>query len=194
MEEPGLRVGPVSISAHEPRGVVLVGGEETGGRFALVETLGERGTGLPRHLHHWEDETIYVLEGALDVWVEGGWVEVPAGAAVFLARGVEHASCVKAAKARALVFLTPAGFEGFYREMGAAGSGVDRLVTTAARYGCEITGPAPKRPDVPEEDPQAPLVRTGRDGKTEKVQARLEKRSRVRHAIDLPSTANGEKE
>ena len=145
MDELGMRMGSVPTPAHESRAAVLFGGEETGGRFALVETVEELGVSAPRHLHHWEDETLYVLEGSLDVWVAGGWVEVPAGAAVFLARGVEHAFRVETARARVLVFLTPAGFEGFYREINATCSEVERLVATAARYGCEITGPAPTR-------------------------------------------------
>jgi hypothetical protein len=66
--------------------------------------------------------------------------------AVFLERGVEHAFAALTQKARVLSFLTPAGFEGFYREMGAIESEVERLVATAAKYGCEITGPAPRRP------------------------------------------------
>ena len=177
MDEPGLRVASVSAPAHQLRAAVLVGGEETGGRFALVETVEERGAEPPRHLHHWEDETLYVLEGALDVWAAGGWVEVPAGAAAFLARGVEHAFRVASARARVLVFLTPAGFEGFYREMRVVGAQqVERLVATAARYGCEITGPALGRC----RGSASPLGTTThascRDGKTKEVQASREEK------------------
>ena len=174
MDEIGLRLGSVSVPEHKPRAAILVGGEETGGRFALVETVEERCAEPPRHLHHWEDETLYVLEGALDVWVAGGWVEVPAGAAVFLARGVEHAFRVETARARVLVFLTPAGFEGFYREMDAAGSEVERLVATAARYGCEITGPAPARSRKGGPSLRTASHATGSDGETEGVQASRE--------------------
>jgi quercetin dioxygenase-like cupin family protein len=144
----GLRAGPMSVSVHERRAAVLLAGEETGGRFALVETLEVRDAKQPRHLHHGEDETLYVLEGALGVWVRGGWIEAPAGTAVFLPRGVEHTFVVATRVARVLTLLAPAGFEGFYREMGTAGEyppDVERLVVTAARYGCEITGPTPKR-------------------------------------------------
>ena len=131
---------------HAQRVSILVAGGETGGRFALVEMFEERGAEAPRHLHHWEDETLYVLEGSLSVWVAGRWVEAPAGAAVFLARGVEHALAVAADRARVLSFFAPAGFEGFYRELDAASApDVERLVATAARYGCEIVGPAPER-------------------------------------------------
>ncbi len=87
------------------------------------------------------------LEGALSVWVRDGWVEAPASTAVFFPRGVEH-TFVATRVARVLTLLAPAGFEGFYREMGTAGEyppDVERLVVTAARYGCEITGPTPKR-------------------------------------------------
>jgi hypothetical protein len=67
---------------------------------------------------------------------------------VILPRGVEHALVVATETARVLIFIAPAGFEGFYREIGAAdarSTDVERLVATAAaRYGCEITGPTPE--------------------------------------------------
>jgi hypothetical protein len=65
----------------------------------------------------------------------------------FLPRGVEHAHVVATELARMLVFVVPAEFEGFYREVGALGASppdAARLVATAARYGCEITGPTPR--------------------------------------------------
>jgi quercetin dioxygenase-like cupin family protein len=127
---------------------VLVGGDENGGRFALVETIEVPGGEPPRHLHHEEDETLYVAEGVLRVWLAGDWIEAPTGAAVFLPRGVEHTFAVTTARARILALLTPAGFEGFYHDLGAGQAlpSLEQLVATAARYGCEITGP-PVRPD-----------------------------------------------
>jgi quercetin dioxygenase-like cupin family protein len=144
MDEPGLKSRP-SPPVHEARITVLVAGEETAGRCGLVQTVEERGAKPPRHLHHREDETLYVIEGSLSVWISGEWVEVPAGTAVFLPRGAEHAFVAVTEKARVLSFFAPAGFERFYREMAATGPlDVERLVTIAARYGCEITGPTPK--------------------------------------------------
>jgi quercetin dioxygenase-like cupin family protein len=148
MDEPGLRVRS-SSAAREPGIAVLVRGEETAGRCAVVVTVEERGTHPPRHLHLREDETLYVIEGSLDVWVAGEWVEAPAGTALFLPRGVEHALLAETEKARVLSFFAPAGFERFYGEMATVGPlDVERLVTTAARYGCEIAGPTPERPLV----------------------------------------------
>ena len=124
---------------------VLITGEETGGRFALIQTVEVRGGEPPRHRHEREDEILHVLDGALRVWIAGAWVEAPAGTTVVLPRGVEHGFVVTAGRTRLLTAVSPAGFEGFYRE--AAGRpnpiDLDRLVATAARYGCEITGPSP---------------------------------------------------
>ena len=128
------------------RAAVLVGGAETGGRLAIVALTLARGAEPPRHRHHWEDEALYVLEGALAVCLGDAWHHVPAGAALLLPRGVEHGVAVVGARARALSVLTPAGFEGFYRDMDGVEPDLERLVTIAARYGCEITGPPPGPP------------------------------------------------
>jgi quercetin dioxygenase-like cupin family protein len=148
VDEPGLKVRS-SSAARESGIAVLVWGEDTAGRCGLVETVEEWGAHPPRHLHLREDETLYVIEGSLSVWVAGEWVEAPAGTALFLPRGAEHALLAETEKARVLSFFAPAGFERFYREMATVGPlEVERLVTTAARYGCEIAGPTPERPLV----------------------------------------------
>jgi quercetin dioxygenase-like cupin family protein len=144
VDEYGLNTRP-----RCPPPEVLVAGEETAGRCGLVETVEESGTEPPRHLHHREDETLYVIEGSLSVWVAGRWVEAPVGTAVFLPRGLEHTFVAATERARVLSFFAPAGFEEFYRETGAVGSlDVERLVTMAASYDCEITGPTPERSPV----------------------------------------------
>jgi quercetin dioxygenase-like cupin family protein len=132
---------------------VLIKGEESGGRFALVETIEQPGDELPSHRHHWEDKTIYVLEGALAISIAGTWVNAPVGAAVFLPRGIAHAYTITSESARLLTMLTPAGFERFYQEHGAVGvrsdtalPSLEPVVTLAARYGCEITGQHPGCP------------------------------------------------
>ena len=144
--DPTLRpAGDARAGAEAAPGVrILVDGATTAGRFALLNLVVARGDEPPRHRHHWEDETFYVLAGALRVWIGGQWLAAPAGAAVFLPRGVEHGFLVVTPVARLLVALTPAGFEGCYRELGDdAPPTLERLVATAARYGCEITGPPP---------------------------------------------------
>jgi quercetin dioxygenase-like cupin family protein len=136
MDEYGLRARSMSVPVRKPHVAVLVAGEETEGAFALIETVEAKDAQLPRRLHNREDQALYVLEGFLNVWVAGRWVDVPAGTAVFLPRGVEHAFVVATETARMLIFIVPVGFEGFYREVGATGTSsfdIERLVATAAR-------------------------------------------------------------
>ncbi len=133
--------------AEGHRAAVLVGGTETGGRLAIVALTMARGAEPPRHRHHWEDEALYVLDGELAVCLDEEWRRVPSGAAILLPRGVEHGVAVVGARARVLAVLTPAGFEGFYRDTSGVPPDLERLVATAARYGCEITGPAATPPE-----------------------------------------------
>jgi hypothetical protein len=53
--------------------------------------------------------------------------------------------------ARVLTMFAPAGFEAWYGEVRTAApwsGAVEHIVATAARYGCEITGPHPGRPST----------------------------------------------
>ncbi len=149
------RAGATNDLPRVPRTAVLVAGKETGGRFALLVTVEMRGTEPPRHCHHWEDEALYVLEGELAVCLGDEWHRVPAGAALVLPRGVERGFAVVGAAARVLTVLAPAGFERFYAELAVPDptdrSHVERLITVAARYGVEITGPPPSRPPCSED-------------------------------------------
>ena len=137
-----VRIAPV------PPPAVLVTGAQTGGRLALIETLEVRGAEPPRHCHHWEDETLYVLEGALAVYRAGTWTHSPAAAAVVLPRGMEHSFVVLSGTARVLTVMAPAGLEAWYGEARPAtpwSGALEHVVAAAARYGCEITGPHPGR-------------------------------------------------
>ena len=120
---------------------------DEGGRVALLERVERRGAEPPLHLHTREDELVYVLAGDLTYYVGEETHTATAGAAVFLPRGQEHTFRVESAEARLLVLVVPAGLEGFYGELEQAATGatsdLEQLVTIAARYGVEITGPPP---------------------------------------------------
>jgi quercetin dioxygenase-like cupin family protein len=127
---------------------VLVGGEQSGGRLALIECEGARGDAIPLHAHDNEDEVLYVLEGELTVLLGDKELSAPADFALCLPRGVEHSCVVESEGARVLIVLSPAGFEGLLEEMGQAeqnGHEIERLVGAAARYGVDFTGPPPGR-------------------------------------------------
>jgi quercetin dioxygenase-like cupin family protein len=93
--------------------------EDTGGALGLVEANFYQGFGPPLHVHSREDEGIYVLEGEIrfrqgdDEFVAGP------GSLVWGPRGVPHAFKVESEGARALVIVTPGGFEQMFEEGGA---------------------------------------------------------------------------
>jgi quercetin dioxygenase-like cupin family protein len=93
---------------------LLMSGEQTGGAFCMMEMFSPPGKDTPTHMHEREEETITVLDGVLDVTVEGELVRVHAGETVLVPRRVPHRLGNSAdVVARYLVVCTPAGFDGF---------------------------------------------------------------------------------
>jgi quercetin dioxygenase-like cupin family protein len=131
---------------------VKVGGAETGGAFAQVETDDPRGAGVPRHVHHNEDETFYVLEGELTAIVGDERIELSAGDYLFAPREVPHTYVVRSERARMLATISAAGIEQLFVSLGVPVTGpeapteavmppMDELMRTFAAYGVEILGP-----------------------------------------------------
>lgn len=126
---------------------LLVPGERTQGRVAIVEILELEGEAPPRHVHSREDEFIWVIEGRVNFDIGDDRLDGPAGTCLFLPRGTEHTHSVVSPEARLLVLVSPAGLEECLRELSQPADRQDeqqvaeRLVTTAARYGVSITGP-----------------------------------------------------
>jgi len=127
---------------------VLVDAAATAGRLALIEFFMQPGDEPPCHRHYGEDELFYVLVGELALFIEGKWVRLLPGQVVMIPRSVEHTFAVLSNTARWLTMVTPAGFEGFYRDGNAHApfNNFEQWVAAAAHHGCEITGPHPGRP------------------------------------------------
>jgi quercetin dioxygenase-like cupin family protein len=86
-------------------------GEETGGRFALWEGVLPHGAAPPLHSHP-QDETFYILDGEMTVWLADEEARVcRAGAVVYAPAGMPHAFRVESDTARVLTISTPAGIE-----------------------------------------------------------------------------------
>jgi quercetin dioxygenase-like cupin family protein len=93
---------------------ILADGEETGGAFALIEAVSRPGSEPPLHVHEREDELFYILEGEARVMVGEAVHNLSAGDMIFLPRGVPHTFRIKSPVARALTWITPAGFEQWF--------------------------------------------------------------------------------
>jgi quercetin dioxygenase-like cupin family protein len=97
----------------------MIGGERTGGHFAMVEhPIGPRALAAPMHTHEHEDEYTYVLEGKVGVQIGEEVLVARPGDLVFKPRGVPHAFWNPADEpARALEIISPAGFEQYFAEL-----------------------------------------------------------------------------
>jgi quercetin dioxygenase-like cupin family protein len=131
---------------------IHVDGEQSGGAYSLSETWGARGNMPPLHVHRRNDETFYVLEGDVRLFVGDRELGLAPGRAALAPRGVPHTYRVESDRARWIVINSPAGFEQFLRaasepapraELPPAGRHSDpaALAKAAAEQGIEILGP-----------------------------------------------------
>ena len=143
--------GPKSVQAGQGRTIPVLGervtlkatAEDTGGGFAIVEVATPPQVGPPLHVHHREDEGLYVLEGMYEIRAGGQMIPAPPGTFVLLPRDVPHSyTNVGYRSGRLLVTITPAGFERFFEELGqiapTAPPDREQLAFIGQKYGLEI--------------------------------------------------------
>jgi quercetin dioxygenase-like cupin family protein len=90
----------------------------TGGALGLIEARFPAGFGPPLHIHHREDEALYVLDGELHCRLGDQELTAGLGQLVFGPRELAHTFKAGPSGARALVLLTPAGFKQMFQEGG----------------------------------------------------------------------------
>lgn len=110
---------PIALGPNEV--VIRLSGEETDGGFSLVEyTAPPDGPSPGRHRHEVTDEVIFVLDGELACTVDGTELSAGAGDSVWIPRETPHAFSVAGSRpAWFLLWYAPAGFEGYFADMGA---------------------------------------------------------------------------
>ena len=121
-------------------------GEETVGAYALIEaTL--TGSGPPQHIHHAEEEAIFVVDGEINIQIGDQINHATRGSFVVIPRGTVHTYWnAAAAEAKLLVIVSPPGFERIFTEAVGderidAPTFVQRVSALAGKYHMEITGP-----------------------------------------------------
>ena len=134
----------------------LATGEDTQGRFALMEIVGRNGNVPPPHIHHREDETFYILEGEMTASVAGQTIKGTPGTVIFLPQNVVHSFEVESEQMRMLVLLTPGGLEGYFKECSVPApamtlpatvevpySEIQKMIAVGEKYGLEFVLPKP---------------------------------------------------
>jgi quercetin dioxygenase-like cupin family protein len=126
-----LRFGEVEV-------LIRVSGDATGGAFMLMEEHEPLDT--PLHTHAHEDELFYGLEGDHVIQVGDEKHRIGPGDCVFAPRGIPHAQRrVVPRTGSVLILVSPAGLEGFFRELAAADRAgeldADAYARVSERYG-----------------------------------------------------------
>lgn len=126
---------------------------DTGGSYALTDSLVPPQGGPPPHIHHREDEAFWVLEGELEVEVGESTFRAGPGSFVHLPRGVLHSyRNTGDGPARFLTLIVPAGLEAFFVEVGKPDTDlsspppfgeedVAKLLGITTQYGVDIPPP-----------------------------------------------------
>ena len=123
----------------------LAVGDQTNGFYGLIETANDPSTGVRMHVHEREDETWFILEGEYMFQVGSQTISAHAGDYVFGPRNVPHSYANRSASvARALIMVTPAGFEGFWRESALVGPDIAAHAALGLKYGVKFV---PNRED-----------------------------------------------
>jgi mannose-6-phosphate isomerase-like protein (cupin superfamily) len=133
---------------------VLLDGAGSDGRAAIVRHELPAGLATPLHAQPGDDEGFVVLEGEIELWVEGELRRAAAGDAIWVPRGTRHAFRVVSREgAHVISFGSPAGHDRFFALGGhpVAGAGeppagppdTEKLGAAAAAAGFELLGSPP---------------------------------------------------
>ncbi|HEY3476224.1 MAG TPA: cupin domain-containing protein [Anaerolineales bacterium] len=118
---------PVALLPESGRKLEFLGvthkltSEQTGGAFYVCEAVFGPESASPLHIHHYEDEVIHVLEGAIDIRLDKAKLHAPAGGIIHLPKKIPHAlqNPLKT-PLRVTVHAIPGGLENYFDEVDTA--------------------------------------------------------------------------
>ena len=95
----------------------LMGDETNNQIFEWVDNV-EPGVGIPPHVHTKEDEIFRVVEGEVEITIDGASTVLKAGDIAFAPKGVPHTwQVVGTEKAKMITSALPAGIEFMFQEL-----------------------------------------------------------------------------
>lgn len=103
----------------------LCTGKDTENAYSLIHCFFRKGFTPPPHFHTLEDESFYVLEGTIDFHAGDKKITAQAGDLIVLPKGIPHSFDLVTDTAKALLLITPAGFETLFSEFGVPAKTLD---------------------------------------------------------------------
>lgn len=92
----------------------LATGEQTNNLFSLMYIEVHKGNEPPAHVHKNEDESYYILEGAVRFWIGDQILDAKAGDFIHLPKGIPHKFELQSAYVKELMWMTPSGLEKWF--------------------------------------------------------------------------------
>ncbi len=108
-------------------------GADTNGRLTLIEEYNAPGVGIPPHVHEHEDEIFHVIEGELELTVDGETTILRAGDMGYGPRGIAHSwRTVGAVNTRVHLTAFPSGVESLFERLAGLPAGPPDLEKVGA--------------------------------------------------------------
>ena len=96
----------------------MLDGSKTSGLFTTTEGLIYFGEGARTHIHLYEDETVYIVNGTVQFYVDGEQFCAPAGTTISIPRNINRSVRNLDPKPALVRYLfTPAGRENYLRKI-----------------------------------------------------------------------------
>ena len=92
----------------------IVSKEQTDGAYSVIEGKARRGAEPGLHVHEYEDEAFYILDGEMIVTIGSDDYHVKPGDYIFLPRKIPHTSRFLTDTVHILIFISPAGLEEYF--------------------------------------------------------------------------------
>lgn len=92
----------------------LATGEQTNHSFSLMYIEVKKGNEPPAHTHHREDESYYILEGAIRFWIGKEVIDAKAGDFIYLPKGIPHKFELLSDTVKELMWMSPSGLEKWF--------------------------------------------------------------------------------
>jgi quercetin dioxygenase-like cupin family protein len=92
----------------------LASGQQTNNLFSLMYIEVHKGNEPPVHVHQNENESYYILEGAIRFWVGNEIIDAKAGDFIHLPKGIPHKFELQSECVKELMLITPSGLEKWF--------------------------------------------------------------------------------
>ncbi|MFM0075916.1 cupin domain-containing protein [Paraburkholderia sediminicola] len=114
-----MELSPPAYTFLGVRMRVLLSSLQTGGQFSMIEGIMPPGGDGGLHVHHREDESMFIVEGELEVTIGDTVRILQAGSSCFTPRGVPQRLRNRGTvPMRGIVVTTPGGFDEFITTAG----------------------------------------------------------------------------